>query len=65
MLGANNHATRIILKLPNNLLIYTAAPRSVWCKEAGFFYARIEGSRGEAAIITIGINELIITDEYV
>jgi len=63
--GANNRATRIILKHLNNLLLYPAASRSVWCRGAGFFYARIESSEGEVAAITIGTNKLIIIDRYI
>jgi len=53
------------LRLPNNPLIYPAASCSVWCRGTGFFYTRIEGSGGETAVMTIGINELIITDVYI
>jgi len=43
------------LKPPNNSLIYPAAPRSVWCREAGFFYIQAECSEAEATVRTTDI----------
>jgi len=37
----------------------------MWCRGAGFFYIQIEGSGGEAAVITVGISKIIITKIYI
>jgi len=45
--GANYRAIqKIVLNLPINVLIYSAAPRSVWCRGAGFFNFRRNAQEG-------------------